>query len=423
MTTNLQYSGVEAVPATRTKHRRLILIVALVVILGVVAWVLRARSNSATAAAAGAASAENRAVSVLLAVVAKRDVSTFLDGLGNALPLATVTVKTQVDGRLDKMLFTEGQSVAKGDVLAQIDPRPFAIQLRQAQAALARDSSQLKNAELNLQRYTSLKGQNLIAQQQVDDQQAMSDQLRASVQSDQTQIDSARLQIDYARIKSPIDGVTGVRLVDPGNLVRATDATGIVVITQLDPMAVLFTLPQDDLNRVAHQMSLGGVEVDAYSRDGATRLATGKLVLIDNQINQATATVRLKATFPNPDRTLWPNEFLKVRIHLNTQKGVLVVPASVIQRGPQGTFAYVVAPDQTVSIRQVDVDSTQDQLSVVSHGLAEGDRVVVEGQSQLRPGAKVVARPEASARPGASARPAASAHPEGSAKAASEDRR
>ncbi len=334
-----------------------------------------------------------------------------------------MTVKTQVDGRLEKMLFQEGQTVAKGDVIAQIDPRPFAIQLRQAQAALARDAAQLKNAELNLQRYTSLRGQNLVAQQQVDDQQAMADQLRASVQSDQTQVDSARLQIDYARIKSPIDGVTGVRLVDAGNVVRTSDTTGIVVITQLDPMTVLFTLPQDDLSRVAHQMSLGGVEVDAYSRDGGNRLATGKLVLIDNQINQATATVRLKATFPNPDRTLWPNAFVKVRLHLSTQKGALVVPASVIQRGPQGTFAYVVAPDQTASIRQVEVGATQDQLTIVTQGLVEGDRVVVEGQGQLRPGAKVATRPDASARPAGSARPGSSARPEASDRARSGDAR
>jgi len=417
MTTNLHYGGAEPAQRTRNKHGRLIFGVALVVFLGVVAWVLRARSNSATAATAGATAAENRSVAVSLAVVATRDVSTYLDGLGNALPLATVTVKTQVDGRLEKILFQEGQSVAKGDILAQIDPRSFAIQLRQAQAALARDAAQLKNAELNLQRYRSLKEQNLIAQQQVDDQQAMSDQLRASVQADQTQVDSARLQIDYSRIKSPIDGVTGVRLVDNGNVVRAADATGIVVITQLDPMAVIFTLPQDDLPRIARQMSAGGVEVDAYSRDGATRLATGKLVLIDNQINQATATVRLKATFSNPDRVLWPNQFLKVRVHLSTKKGALVVPASVVQRGTQGTFAYVVAADQTVSIRPVEIDSTQDQLSIVAHGLVEGDRVVVEGQSQLRPGAKVAARPEASARTDASARPAASTN------AASEGRR
>jgi multidrug efflux system membrane fusion protein len=364
---------------------------------GVIYWRRRAPAGSegASPATTASASAESRVVPVVVVKAERRDVPVYLDGLGNAQPLATVTVKSQVDGRLDSVKFTEGKAVKKGEVLAQIDPRPFVIALHQAEATLARDDAQAKNARRNLERYTNLVSQKLIPQQQVDDQQTAYDQALASVAADRTQIASARLSLDYARITSPIDGVTGVRLVDPGNIVHAGDAGGIVVVTQLDPMAVVFTLPQDDLPRVSRELAAGPLTAEAYSRDGDSRLGVGRLQLIDNQVNQATATIRLKAIFPNPDKVLWPNAFIKVRLLLSTIKGAVVVPAQAIQRGPSGAFVYVVDADKKAAMRSVVVDAAPDDIAVIEKGLAAGDDVVVEGQNALRPGAKVAPRPPA----------------------------
>lgn len=381
-----------------TSPLRRVLVIGLLAVLcaaGVVFWRRRVPGGSAGAspAAPSSASSESRIVPVVVVKAERRDVPVYLDGLGNAQPLATVTVKSQVDGRLDAVRFKEGQAVKKGDVLAQIDPRPFVIALHQAEATLARDDAQAKNARRNLERYTNLVSQKLIPQQQVDDQQTQYDQAQASLAADRTQIESARLSLDYARITSPIDGVTGVRLVDPGNIVHAGDAGGIVVVTQLDPMAVVFTLPQDDLPRVSRELSAGQLTAEAYSRDGDTRLGVGRLELIDNQVNQATATIRLKAIFPNPDKALWPNAFIKVRLLLSTIKGALVVPAQAIQRGPQGAFVYVVDGEKKAAMRPVVVDAAPDDSAVIEKGLAGGEDVVVEGQNALRPGAKVAPRP------------------------------
>jgi multidrug efflux system membrane fusion protein len=287
------------------------------------------------------------------------------------------------------VLFTEGKSVKKGAVLVQIDPRPFQIQLESAQAALARDAANLKNTRLNLDRYKTLSSQNLIPVQQMTDQQAAADQLVSQVQADQAQIDAARLNVDFAQVKSPIDGVTGVRLVDPGNVVHQTDATGLVVVTQLDPIALFFTLPEDDLPQIQKAMAEGALTVQALSRDGDKPLGEGKLSVIDNQINQATATVRLKAIFDNGARMLWPNQFVKARLKVTTRKDALVVPAAVIQHGPQGTFAYVVGADSKVTPRPIEVDTIQGDIALISKGLSTGETVVVEGQGQLRSGAKV----------------------------------
>jgi multidrug efflux system membrane fusion protein len=351
--------------------------------------------RSGAAGAAGTAPTD-RIVPVAVAKVEQKDVPIYVEGLGNVLPLATVTVRSQVDGRLDRVFFKEGQTVKKGEVLAQIDPRPFQIMVHTAEAALARDTAQMKNAQLNLERYKQLRQGALIPQQQVDDQQATYDQGAASVKSDLAQAENARLQLEYARIVSPIDGVTGVRLVDPGNLIHASDPGGIVVITQLDPIAVVFTLPEDDLPRVSREYAKGPLDVEAYSRDGAHRLGQGQLTVIDNQINAATATLKLKATFPNPDRVLWPNQFVKARMHLRTIPGAIAVPATVVQRGPQGTFAYVVGADKTVSVRPIDVESTEGDIAIVAKGLSAGEDVVTDGQNQLRPGAKIQPRPTSS---------------------------
>jgi len=333
-----------------------------------------------------------RVVPVIEAKAAKKDVPIYLDGLGSVVANRTVTVKAQVDGRLDKVLFREGQEVKRGAQLAQIDPRPFQIQLHTAEGALARDKAQLVNAQLNVKRYTELRQKKMVAQQQVDDAVALVGQLEGGVRIDQASIESARLNLDYARITSPIDGVTGVRLIDQGNLIRQSDPTGLVVLTQLDPIAVLFTLPQDELPKVSEQMQNGRLLVEAFSRDGITKLGTGELELIDNQINASTATMRMKALFPNPQRVLWPNQFVKARLLLTTRKDAVVIPAAAIQRGPDALFVYAIQADSTVLQRNVEIESTQADLAIISKGLQVGERIVVEGQNQLRPGAKVSSR-------------------------------
>jgi multidrug efflux system membrane fusion protein len=338
---------------------------------------------------AGAGGGDDRPVPVQIAAAAVRDIPMTLEGLGTVTAYKTVNVRSQVDGRLDKVVFTEGQSVKRGQVLAEIDPRPFAIQLHQAEAALARDKAQLAGAERNLDRYQAVVKDRLIPQQQADDQLALVEQLRGTVRADQAQIENAKLQLDYASIKSPLDGVTGLRQVDPGNIVHAADATGIVIVTQLDPIAVIFTLPQDDLPRVAERLAGGKLTVQALSRDGNQLLGTGELALVDNQINQTTATIRLKAIFPNPDHKLWPNQFVKTQLLLTVRKGALAVPAVAVQRGPQGTFVYIVGDDGKAAARPVDVDSVQGEVAVLSKGVSPGEQVVIEGQSQLRPGARV----------------------------------
>jgi membrane fusion protein, multidrug efflux system len=354
----------------------------------------RTRTKAAASAAAAAASAAaNRVVPVLTAQVGQRDMPLWLEGLGTVSAFYTVTVKTQVGGPIVKVLYKEGQHVKKGDVLLQIDPRPFNIQLESAEAALQRDEANLKNSRVNMDRYKSLSDQKLIAVQQFTDQQATVDQLVGTVASDRAAIDQAKLNLDYAQIKSPIEGVTGVRLVDPGNFVQPTDTGGLVVVTELDPIAVYFTLPEDDLPSIQQGMADGTLSVQAWSRAGEQLLGEGKLTVIDNQINQATATLRLKAIFENPKGLLWPNQFVKAKVHISTRKAAVVVPNAVVQHGPNGTFAYVVAGDSTVSPSPITVDAVQSETAIVSTGLQPGETVVVEGQAQLRPGARVSAKP------------------------------
>jgi multidrug efflux system membrane fusion protein len=373
---------------------RIVLLLLLVGVAGGIWWIFHARAKAATVAAAAASSAAaNRTIPVLTAEVVQKDVPVVLEGLGSVTAFYTVTVKTQVDGRIDKVHFTEGQSVKKGDVLVQIDPRPFAIQLETAQAKLVQDVANEKNAKLNADRYKTLSQQNLIAIQQYTDQQAMVDQLDAQMRGDQAAIDAAKLNLDYARITSPIDGVTGIRLVDPGNVVHAVDTTGLVVVTELDPIAVYFTLPEDDLTPINEAMAAGQLKVEARSRAGDQHLAEGKLTVIDNEINQQTATLKLKAVFDNPKHLLWPNQFVKARLQLSTRKNAIVVPAAVVQHGPNGTFAYVVGADNTVTNQPVTLTAIQGDNAVIASGLTAGQQVVVDGQGQLRPGARVVTKP------------------------------
>jgi multidrug efflux system membrane fusion protein len=381
-------------PQRGTPAKWIVLLLVALVALGAGAWLLvRQHAGVGNGLAAGGAAPSgtaDRIVPVSVATAARRNVPIVLEGLGTVTPIAMVTVKTQVDGRLDKVLFKEGDAVKKGTVLAQVDARPFAIQLKQAEAALARDQAQATNAKITLERNQALLAENLVTRQQVDDSSAQSAQFEAQTLADRAQIDSARLQLEYSRIVSPIDGVTGVRQIDPGNIVRQSDQGGIVVVTQLDPIAVLFTLPQDDLAQVASELAKGPLKVDLTSRDGDQPLGTGELVMIDNQVNAQTSTIRLKAVVPNEKRILWPNAFVKAKLNVAVRQNALVVPTPAIQRGPQGTFVYVVVqPDNTVQMRPVGVERSDNETTIVAKGLAPGDVVVTDGQNQLRPGAKV----------------------------------
>ncbi len=323
-------------------------------------------------------SAGERKVPVLFETVARRDVPVVLEGLGTATPMATVAVRAQVDGPLMSVAFQEGAVVKKGQLLAQIDPRPYINSVAQTAATMARDAAQLQNAKLTLDRDLQLREQNLVAQQVVDDQRALVAQNEATLGMSKAANDAAKLQLEYSHVVAPIEGVAGLRQVDPGNMVRAVDATPLVVLTQLDPMAVVFTVPQDEVARIQAAFSRGALAVEVWSRDGRVRLGTG--------------TLKLKALFGNPQRALWPNQFVKARLTVEIKKDALVVAAAAIQRGPQGTFVYVVGADETVQARPVEVDLIEGALAVMNAGLAEGERVVVDGQSQLKPGAVVDAR-------------------------------
>ncbi|RYJ02698.1 MAG: efflux RND transporter periplasmic adaptor subunit [Acetobacteraceae bacterium] len=334
-------------------------------------------------------------VPVELAGVTMADVPVTLDGLGNVQAYNTVTLRARVDGQLDQVLFTEGQTVHVGDVLARIDPRPYQATLDQAVARKATDQAQLADAQLNLRRYTELAQSSFASRQQVDTTKAQVAQFQAQVQGDQAQIESAQTQLGYTTIAAPIDGVTGIRLVDQGNIVHAADAGGIVVLTQIQPIAVIFTLPAARLPEIRGAMRDGALTVLALNRDRPEPLAEGKLALVDNQIDQATGSVRLKAIFPNADGALWPGQFVTARLMLAVEHGAPTLPSSAIQRGPDGSFVYLVQPDQTVAVQKVAVQRYANGRAVLAAPLPEalgGDaRVVTSGQSRLAPGARIAA--------------------------------
>jgi multidrug efflux system membrane fusion protein len=340
-------------------------------------------------------------VPVEVAAASPADVPVYLEGLGTVQAFNTVTVKTRVDGQIEKVAFVEGQQVKAGDLLVQIDPRPYQASYDQVVAKKAQDEAQLANAKVDLDRYTALLKTNAINHQQTDTQRALVAQLEAAVRADDGAIEAAKVQLDYTSITSPIDGVTGIRLVDQGNIVHATDTTGMVVVTQLQPISVVLTLPEDDLPSVSQAMAQGPVAVAALSRDGKTELDRGTLLLVDNQIDQTTGTIRLKATFPNPHNALWPGQFVNARLLLQTEHNVLTVPSAAIERGPNGLFTYVVKPDSTIDMRTVTVGHDAGAVSVIASGLAPGERVVTAGQYRVQPGAIVEVGTASSAPPAA----------------------
>jgi multidrug efflux system membrane fusion protein len=361
------------------------------------------------------------AIAVDVAPVRRADVPVYLEGLGTIQAFYTVTVTARVDGQIEKVAFKEGQDVKKGDLLVQIDPRPYQAALGVAAATRDKDKAQLANAHLDMDRYAALAPEELASKQTVDTQRALIAQLTAQVKADEAAIDNARTQLDYTSITSPIDGRTGIRLVDPGNIVHATDTTGMVVVTQLEPIAVMATLPEEKFEELNSALQRGAVTATALSRDDTEVLDTGRVELIDNQIDQTTGTIRVKAILPNPQRKLWPGQFVNLRLLTQTRHQVLTIPASALQRGPEGMFTYVVQPNSTVSMAPIATLEQVGDIVVVAKGLTDGQQVVSSNQYRLQPGTLIRANtPTSAAAASAGARLPAYAHlpPAGTARTA-----
>ncbi len=376
----------------RRRWWAVVLLVALIGGAGTVAYLVKG-GNTRAPGAKPAAGPPVRAVAVAAVAAKLGEMPIYLNGLGSVIPLNTVTVKSRVDGQLMEVLFQEGQTVNKGQLLARIDPRPFEVQLTQAEGQMARDQALLKNAVLDLERYRGLWQQDSIPKQQLDTQEALVRQYEGTVRADQGPIDNAKLQLVYCRITAPLSGRVGLRLVDPGNIIHAADPSGLVVTTQLQPISVIFSLPEDNIPQILAQLKAGRrPPVLALDRDQSKKLARGHLLTIDNQIDANTGTVRLKALFENKDNQLFPNQFVNARLLAEVRKDVIIIPAAAIQQGPRGAFVYLVNADRTVSVRPVSVGEIQGAEASLQSGLTSGDRVVVDGAERLREGARVELR-------------------------------
>jgi multidrug efflux system membrane fusion protein len=364
-------------------------IVAAVLVLAVV-YAVFLRPAARNAAAAGGRGGLTGPMPVTAEPAHTADLEVRLISLGTVTPVSTATVRSRVDGELQKLLFTEGQTVAAGDPLAELDPRPFEVQKLQAEAQLAKDNALLENARVDLKRFQGLLAQDSVAEQQVATQDALVHQYEAALKVDQAQVESAALQLTYAHVTAPIPGRIGLRNVDLGNIVHASDAGGIAVITQLHPITVLFSIPQDSVLKVMKRYTSGvPMQVEAFDRDGRTRLATGKLATVDNQIDPTTGTVKLRAEFDNTDEALFPNQFVNVQLVVDELKGVTVIPTAGVQRGTVGTYVYVVGADNTASVRVVETGASEKGQVVITKGLKPGEVVVVDGVDKLKEGAAV----------------------------------
>jgi membrane fusion protein, multidrug efflux system len=368
-------------------RRHIVLLVTLFAVLaaGAVGW--QVHRMSAKSASNAGHTAQPQSIPVTAGVAKTDNVPVYRTGLGTVQAFNTVTVKVRVDGQLNTVAFTEGQDVKAGDILAQIDPRPFQATLDQAKATQAKDEAQLANARLDLTRFVQL-GE-YATRQSVDTQKALVRQLEAAVQADAAAVENAQVQLDYTTVRAPLSGRTGLRLVDPGNIVHAADPNGLVVITQLQPISVVFTLPQDQLQEVLKELPSGNLKAFAMARTDGAQLAEGTLALVDNQIDPSTGTVRMKATFANENLALWPGQFVNIRLQVRTLEQVVTVPSPAIQRGPDGMYVYVIKPDSTVAVQPVTVAEMTMGSSVIQSGLAAGANIVVSGQYRLQPGSHV----------------------------------
>lgn len=384
-------------PRARKRSRTVLwIIVALIVVgLGLIAY--RSHMAPKSAFAGGGRGGRggfgmNGPVPVVARPAQKADINVILDGLGTVTPSSTATVRTQINGQLFRVNFTEGQLVNKGDLLAVIDPRPYEAALSQAQGQLLQAQAQLKEAQIDLERYVTLSAQDSISKQQVDAQKALVSQFEGMTKTDQAAVDNAQLNLAYCHITAPFPGRVGLRQIDQGNYVTTGDANGLVVLTQVDPITVIFSLAEDNIPSVVKQIRSGtAIKVDAYNRTGTAKLASGTLTSIDNTVDTTTGQFKLRATFPNKDETLFPNQFVKVRMLVDVDRGVTVIPTSAIERGQQGTFVYVVGADSKVSAKTVTLGHTEGERVAVTSGISVGDQVVVDGADRLKEGSEVLA--------------------------------
>jgi membrane fusion protein, multidrug efflux system len=376
-------------PRPRRPSPRLMLVLLFAVAL--TGFLILQHRQKTTVAAARSGPPAPPGVSISTAVAQEGSIGVYINALGSVAPVYTVTVKSRVDGQLMSVNYREGQMVKQGDLLAEIDPRPFQAQLEQAQGQYQRDKALLENANVDLSRYQIAYSKNAIPKQQLDTQVATVHQFEGVVKLDQGQIDNANVQLAYCRITSPITGRVGLRLVDPGNIVHAADTNGMLVITQLQPINVLFSVAEDYLPQIRQQLSRGRLSVDAFDRTQQTKLSSGALLTFDNQIDTTTGTIKLKATFPNRDSALFPNQFVNARLLVKTQHGVILVPSVAIQRNAQDSFVYVLKPDQTVAMQTVTTGTTDGNVTAVE-GLKAGDVVAIDGFDKLQNGVKVTVR-------------------------------